>query len=153
MSPSELAQVRQWAAERGQTLSHFLKQAADAYVRDSADDNRNGGAKEQTALTVNISNRLTDIERVLDRLNTELVSEQDPDRPDPQSIEAAQTHEVFQALHAELRRILQALAAQTDRASRINAAQEDQLRLLLAGNDDTNRHLTFTERLMRRMRL
>ena len=134
-------------------MSHFLKDAADAYVRDTADDNRKGDAKEQTALTVNISNRLTDIERVLDRLKTELVAEQDPDQPDPQSIEAAQAQEAFQAIHGELRRILQTLAVETDRAAKINTAQEHQLRLLLAANDDAHKQRTFTERLMRKMQL
>lgn len=153
MTPSEMAQIREWATERGLSVSHFLKDAADAYVRNEDENNKDYSAEKQTALTVNISNRLTDIERVLDRLKTELVAEQDPDQPDPQSTEIAQAQEVFQSLHAELRRILQTLAIETDRAAKINTAQEHQLRLLLAANDDPNKHRTFTERLMRKMRL
>ena len=154
MTPSEMAQIREWAAERGLSVSHFLKQAADAHVRNKDENNKDNSAEKQTALSVNIANRLTDIERALGEMKAVLVVKDEYGQPEePQSTEIAQTREVFQSLHAELRRALHALAVETDRASKINAAQEQQLRLLLSANDDPNKHRNFTERLMRKMRL
>lgn len=152
MTPSEMAQIREWATERGLSVSHFLKQAADAYIRNENESNKDNSAEKQTALTVNISNRLTDIEHVLGNLKTVLVVDEF-ERQEPQSTEAAQAREAFQSIYAEMRRALQALTAEMDRASKINAAQEHQLRLLLTANDDPNKQRTFTERLMHKMRL
>lgn len=124
MAPSEMAQIREWAAERGLSVSHFLKQAADAHVRNKDENNKDYSAEKQTALSVNISNRLADIEHALEHLKATLVVEDEFGQPEePQSTEIAQAREVFQSLHAELRRTLHALAVETDRASKINAAQ------------------------------
>lgn len=145
--------MEEWAAKLGMSVSEFVRQAAVAYVRGLDEGNQNDGAEKQAALTVNISNRLTDIEHALDHLKTVLMAEEESGEPEPQSTEAAQAREAFQALYTELRRALQALATETDRAAKINAAQEGQLRLLLAANDEPNKQRTFTERLMRKMRL
>ena len=148
-----MAQVKEWAAERGMRLSHFLKQAADAYVRNEDGGRQHEDAEDRDALFIEILNHLNEIEHVTGQLRAALVEEDDYGELEPRSGVDARMLETFNKLHTDLHRVVHLLVVEGERATKINTAQEGQLRQMLAANDDPNRHRTFTERLMRKMRL